>query len=107
MFNGVINKTSPVVDSIHVLTGVWNEYDSGEFHIVKTPFFTVITATLDAGKHPVPFKVGIPVAATVAHADGSVSAAILRPGETAVEIDSPGVFTMQVFGDSAMLEAVR
>lgn len=101
MRSGQINRTSNFVDVVEVLTGSWNEYDSGEFHIVVTPFFTVLTGTLDAGSTGLPFRVTMPVAGTISHADGSVEAVIIRPGQTAVSIDSPGIFQMQMFGESA------
>lgn len=101
MKSGIINRTSPYVDVLEQMTGVWNEYDSGSFHVVVTPFFTVLTATLDAGSAELPFRVTLPVAGTLSHADGSVEAVIIRPGQTAVSVDSPGIFQLQMFGESA------
>lgn len=101
MRSGQINRASNFVDVVEVLTGSWNEYDSGCFHVVVTPFFTVLTATLDAGSTGLPFRVMMPVAGTISHADGSVEAVIIRPGQTAVSVDSPGIFQMQMFGESA------
>lgn len=101
MRSGQINRASNFVDVVEVLTGSWNEYDSGSFHVVVTPFFTVLTATLDAGSTGLPFRVTMPVAGTISHADGSVEAVIIRPGQTAVSIDSPGIFQMKMFGESA------
>ena len=57
MRSALINGSSPREDIVGVLTGVWNEYDTGlnkAFHVVKTPFFVVITATLQAGSHILP-----------------------------------------------------
>ena len=101
MNSGLISKTSPYVDIIDVLSGTYSEYDSGSFHVVVTPFFTVLTATLDAGSTGLPFRVTMPVAGTISHADGSVEAVIIRPGQTAVSVDSPGIFQLQMFGESA------
>lgn len=101
MKSGTINRTSPYVDVVEQLTGTWNEYDADGFHVVVTPFFTVLTATLDAGSAGLPFRVTMPVAGTISHADGSVEAVIIRPGQTAVSVDSPGIFQMQMFGESA------
>ena len=101
MKSGLINKTSPYVDVVDLLSGSWNEYDSGDFHIVVSPFFTVLSATLDAGSHALPFKVTIPVAAVVSHADGSVDACIVKPGDTAVHLNRPGIFNLQMFGEHA------
>ena len=98
MKSAVINRTSPYVDIVELLSGAWQEYDEGEFHVVKTPFFLVLSATLDAGKHVLPFRFTVPVAATVSHVGGNVDAAVIRPGDTAVELSEPGIFSLQVFG---------
>lgn len=54
MRNAVINGGSPKEDVWGVLTGVWNEYDDREWHVVKTPFMVAMTATLDAGPQILP-----------------------------------------------------
>lgn len=57
MKNAIINGHSPKEEVLGVLTGIWNEYNAGldkAFHIVKTPFFVAITATLQAGTHILP-----------------------------------------------------
>lgn len=103
MKSGLISKTSPQVDVLEILTGSWDDYTDGEFHVTHTPFFTVLTATLKAGRHPIPFKFSVPVAGIVYHADGTLEAVIVRPGENAVNIKTPGIFNLQVFGDQAAL----
>lgn len=105
MKSGLINKTSPFVDIVDMLSGSWNEYDEGEFHVVVTPFFTVLSATLDAGSHVFPFKVSVPVAAVVSHADKTVDSCIIRPGDTAVKLDKAGIFNLQLFGEHARMRA--
>ena len=54
MRNAVINGGSPKEDVWGVLTGVWNEYDDREWHVVKTPFMVALTATLKAGTQILP-----------------------------------------------------
>ena len=54
MRNGIINKGSPKEDVLGVLTGVWNEYDDREWHVVKTPFMVAMVATLKAGPQILP-----------------------------------------------------
>lgn len=54
MRNAVINEGSPKEDVCGVLTGVWNEYDDREWHVVKTPFMVALTATLKAGPQILP-----------------------------------------------------
>lgn len=106
MKSGMINRTSSFVDVLEQLTGSWNEYNSGDYHIVLTPFFTVITATLDEGSKELPFKVTRPVAGTISHADGTVDAVIIKPGQTAIKIAKAGLFNLQMFGDAAKVTAL-
>lgn len=101
MFNGIINKTSPQVDLVETISGTWDEYTEGEFSITKTPFFLVLEGNLDAGQHPLPFTFDVPVAATLSSPDGTVSAVIVHPGETAVDLVKPGILRIQLFGDRA------
>ena len=54
MRNAVINGGSPKEDVLGVLTGVWNEYDDREWHVVKTPFMVAMVATLKAGPQILP-----------------------------------------------------
>lgn len=54
MRNAVINGGSPKEDVLGVLTGVWNEYDYREWHVVKTPFMVAMVATLKAGPQILP-----------------------------------------------------
>lgn len=106
MKSGMINRTSPFVDVIEMLSGSWNEYNIGVYHIVVTPFFTVITATLDAGSTELPFRFTLPVAGTLSHEDGSIDAVIIKPGQTAINAETPGLFQLQLFGDAARVTAL-
>lgn len=54
MRSAIINSGSKMEDIYGVLTGVWNEYNDREWHVVKTPFFIAMTATLDAGPNILP-----------------------------------------------------
>lgn len=54
MRSAIINSGSKKEDIYGVLTGVWNEYNDREWHVVKTPFFIAMTATLDAGPNILP-----------------------------------------------------
>ncbi len=54
MRNAVINGGSPKEEVLGVLTGVWNEYDDREWHVVKTPFMVAMVATLKAGPQILP-----------------------------------------------------
>ena len=54
MRSALINSNSPKEDVWGVLTGIWNEYDEREWHVVKTPFMVAMIATLDAGPNMLP-----------------------------------------------------
>lgn len=105
--SGQINRTSSLVDMLEVMSGTYSEYDSGEWHVVKTPMFLTMTATLDAGNHPLPFTFAVPVAGTLYCADGTTAAVIVRPNDTAVNVPKSGIVTFQVFGDYAEVKANR
>lgn len=103
---GIINKHTPYVDVVELLTGTWNTFQRGEFTITVTPFFTTVTATLNQGSHVLPFKVKQPVAALLSYANGSVGAAIVKPGDTAVKVNGNCIFNLQMFGDAAAVENI-
>ena len=54
MRSAQINGNIPKEDVLGVLTGVWNEYDERDWHVVKTPFMVAMTATLKAGPQILP-----------------------------------------------------
>lgn len=105
MFSGIVTKTTPPIELLEVLCGTWSEYDVNEWHIVRSPFFLVITSTLDAGKHVLPFTFNEPVSAILCENSGSVKAAIVKPGQNAVNVSNPCLFKMQLFGDQAVVKA--
>lgn len=102
MKSGQINRYSPFVDAVEILTGTWNEYDADGFHIVVTPFFTVLSAVLDAGSAALPFRVTTPVAGTLFH-DGGIEAVIIRPGQTAIHTSEAGILQISLFGEQAKI----
>lgn len=101
MRSGAINGGSQVNDVLGVLSGQWDEFDRGEWHVVLTPFFLVLTATLDEGRHALPYTFKLPVAGMVSHNDGTVSAVVVKVGENAINLDSAGLVQFNVFGDAA------
>lgn len=107
MYSGVINKTSTNVDVLEVLSGTWNQYTSGEWTVIKTPFYVVITAILDKGSHVMPFTVNVPIAGTLTTDGGDVKGVIYRPGNNVIDVTDPGIVQFSVFGDQAKLTAVR
>ena len=107
MYSGAINKTSPIIDINTVLTSSWDERTVNDWHIVMTPFFTSFDAVVDAGSVALPFTVSKPVPAMLYGNSGSVSALVIKPGDTAIVLPESGVVQVQVFGAATQLKAVR
>ena len=114
MRSTIIDAGSKQTDVWGLLQGTWNEYDvkvGGEsekksWHVVKTPFFLILSATCDAGGYPLPFKFNVPVCGILYYGDGSVSAAIVRPGENSINVSKKCIAKFQLFGNEADVAAV-
>ena len=102
MRSGIIDRGSGLAQIAGILTGTWSEFDRGKFHVVKTPFLLSLSATLDAGSTELPFQFTVPVAGSVVHNNGSMTGVVIRPGQTAVNLNSPGLFTLTVYGEQAL-----
>lgn len=100
MRNGIINGNSPKEDIVGALTGVWNEYDSGSWHVVVTPFFTVLSGTLQPGTHPLPFLFNGSTMLRLAYGDGSSENRIVKARTSDVVITTACLAEMTVFGDA-------
>ena len=94
----IINQTSPLVDIQTILSGVWNEWDDTGWHIVRTPFFLVLTLTADAGKLVLPYTFDRPVAGLLMAADGDVKALVVKPRQNVIEVEKPGIVRFELFG---------
>lgn len=101
MRSGIIDAGSGLPQIAGILTGTWSEFDRGKFHIVKTPFLLSVSAVLDSGSTELPFRFDVPVAGTVVEDGGNVTGVVIKPGETAVHLDAPGLFTLTVYGQQA------
>lgn len=107
MYSGLITKSTPIIDILTVLTGVWDESDSNGWHIVMTPFFTVMDAVVEAGSVALPFTVKRPIPAMFYGKSGTVKALVVKPGDEALSLDEAGMVRIEVFGDATVLKAVR
>lgn len=107
MYSGAINKTSPNIDILTVLTGVWDERTENGWHIVMTPFFTVFEKVVTEGSEALPYRVKTPVPAMLFGKSGNVTALVIKPGNDAVVCTENGMLQVQVYGDPAKLERVQ
>ena len=101
MRSAVINAGSKQSDVWGVLTGLWDEYDHGQWHILRTPFFLVLKATLQEGACPLPFTFREPVAGMMYFGDGTVQGVVVRPGENSVVVPQDCIVKFQLFGGEA------
>ena len=106
MRSTIIDSGSKQSDIWGVLTGVWNEYDKGEWHIVRTPFYLTLSATLEEGGHPLPFRFKNPICGIVYGADGAIGSVVVRPGENSVNVQSTCIVKFSLFGTEADVEGV-
>lgn len=106
MRSTIIDAGSKQSDIWGLLTGTWNEYDSGQWHIVKTPFFTVLSTVAEAGGVPLPFSFKVPVVGTLTLGNGDVKGVIVRPGENSIKVDQTCVVKFQLFGSEGEVTGV-
>lgn len=106
MRSTIIDAGSKQSDVWGLLQGTWNEWDTGEWHVVRTPFFLTLTAICDAGGHPLPFKFKVPVCGIKYYGNGDIGAIVVRPGENSINVTSKCVVKFQLFGNEADTEAV-
>lgn len=100
MRNGIINSNSPKEDVWGVLTGIWNEYDAGpnkEWHIIKTPFATQMSAVLSAGRNELPLAPGRTCALSWTSKDKSGSV-VLHIGEKGFDLPENAYVELTYFG---------
>lgn len=100
MRNGIINSNSPKEDVWGMLTGIWNEFDAGnnkEWHVVKTPFFLHMEATLEAGRHELPFPPNSTKALEWTAADES-GRVVLHAGDTGFTLPRNAFCEVTMFG---------
>lgn len=106
MRSTIIDAGSKQSDVWGLLLGTWDEYDSHGWHILKTPFFLVLSATLEKGAKPLPFRFKSPVVGTLTYGDGTVSGIVVRPGESAVNVEDTCIARFQLFGNEAEVTGV-
>lgn len=103
MRSAIINRNSSMNDVREQLTGVWNEYDTGEsnkYHVVKTPFFTVISATLEKGSNMLPIAPKYTAMLHWVSKDNSGSL-VIKAGETVFVLPENAVVEVTYWGRTA------
>lgn len=100
MRNGQINATSPKEDIVGALTGTWNEYDSDGWHVVVTPFFTVLSGTFKAETVRFPFRFSGTCMLKIANGDGTSENRVIKALTNTVTFAKPCLAEMTVFGDA-------
>ena len=79
IYSANINRGSNLDAIAGLMAGTWDEYNSREWHIVKTPMFLCITGTFsDGGTYPLPFRFGMTVMADIAYGDGTSAQKIVK-----------------------------
>lgn len=107
MQSGVVNRNTPVIDLLAVLTGTFDERDVGGWHVVMTPFFTVMKAVVDKGPFTLPYRFKVPVPAMLFGSSGKMAALVVSPGDENIDCPEAGIVQIEVFGGQTGLEAVR
>ena len=100
MRNGIVNANSPKEDIWGVLTGVWNEYDTGpdkKWHVIKTPFFVNLSGVFEAGRNELPIAPVRTCALAWTSKDNSGSV-VLHVGDTGFTIPENAYCEVTMFG---------
>lgn len=97
MRNATINMSSKIDEVLGVLTGVWNEYDADGWHIVKTPFFVAMSATLKSGKNLLPIAPKKTASAVWTGLSNS-GAVFVKAGQKVIELPEDAYVEINLFG---------
>lgn len=104
IYSANINRGSSLEAIAGLMAGTWNEYDSREWHIVKTPMFLCVTGTFsDAGSYPLPFKFGMTVMAEIAYGAGEARSEtrIIKLTDTSITVDAACLVRILAFGKAS------
>lgn len=97
MRSAIITESSKSSDIVGVLTGVWNEYEDRGWHVVKTPFFVSLSATLQAGPQILPVTPRRAAVLTWSNASSSGNI-VLKAMERNFELPENAVVEATLFG---------
>lgn len=102
IYSANINRGSSLEAIAGLMAGTWNEYDSREWHIVKTPMFLCVTGTFsNAGTYPLPFRFGMTVMAEIAYGTGTSETRIVKLTDTSITVDAACLVRILAFGKAS------
>lgn len=102
IYSANINRGSSLDAIAGLMAGTWNEYDSREWHVVKTPMFLCLTGTFSsAGTYPLPFRFGMTVMAEIAYGTGESETRIVKLTDTSLTVGKPCLVRILAFGKAS------
>ena len=102
IYSANINRGSSLEAIAGLMAGTWNDYDSREWHIVKTPMFLCVTGTFsNAGTYPLPFRFGMTVMAEIAYGTGESETRIVKLTDTSITVDAACLVRILAFGKAS------
>ena len=102
IYSANINRGSNLDAIAGLMAGTWDEYDSREWHVVKTPMFLCITGTFsDGGTYPLPFRFGMTVMADIAYGDGTSAQKIVKLTDKVIQVQGPCLVRIIAFGKAS------
>lgn len=102
IYSANINRGSSHEAIAGLMAGTWDEYDSREWHVVKTPMFLCVTGTFKyAGTYPLPFRFGMTVMAEIAYGNGGSENRIVKLTDSSIKVDAACLVRILAFGKAS------
>lgn len=102
IYSANINSGSPHEAIAGLMAGVWDEYDTREWHVVKTPMFLCVTGTFSsAGTYPLPFRFGMTVMAEIAYGNGASETKVVKLTDASISVGAACLVRILAFGKAS------
>jgi hypothetical protein len=102
IYSAIINRGSSHEAIAGLMAGTWDEYDSREWHVVKTPMFLCLTGTFgSAGTYPLPFRFGMTVMAEIAYGTGGSETRVVKLTDTSITVGAACLVRILAFGKAS------
>lgn len=102
IYSANINSGSPHEAIAGLMAGTWDEYDTREWHVVKTPMFLCVTGTFgSAGTFPLPFRFGMTVMAEIAYGTGVSETKVVKLTDSSIKVDAACLVRILAFGKAS------